>query len=74
MSKPPAIPRYYWDACVSIAVIGSEPGRIEVVAQLLDDAEDGKCVIATSTLAITEVTFGTGEKEGGGETRRSNPT
>lgn len=63
MSKPPNVPRYYWDACVFIAGIASEPGRIEVVAQLLEDAAAGRCLIATSSLTITEVAFGVGEKE-----------
>lgn len=61
MNKPTP-KRYYWDACVFLAGISGEPGRVDVVAQLLEEAEKGECLIFTSMLSITEVAFATAEK------------
>lgn len=48
-------PRYYWDACVFLASIRGEDGRVEHVKELLDQAEKGELRILTSTLSIVEV-------------------
>lgn len=45
----------YWDSCVFISLLIKEKERIETVEALLRKSEEGKIVIAASTLVIAEV-------------------
>jgi predicted nucleic acid-binding protein len=55
------IPVYYWDANVFTAYIKKEKGRWETIEGLLEDCDNGDCIIWTSTLSIAEVTKGNTE-------------
>lgn len=55
--------RIYLDANVLLAFVGNEPGRVEVVAALLTEAERGEIGLLTSVLSITEVAFGAQERD-----------
>jgi predicted nucleic acid-binding protein len=61
-TKP--VPRYYWDACVFVSFVEATPGRVEIIEELLDDAEQKSCEIVTSFLSITEVSYAKAEKDG----------
>lgn len=54
-SDPPAV---YWDACVFIARIRREPGRIDLLEELTDLAVNGGLLIVTSTIVRAEVIKG----------------
>jgi len=56
--------RVYWDACVFLAYINAEPGRIRDVDAILTDASKGKIELLTSTVTIAEVAFGAVEQKG----------
>ncbi len=45
----------YFDSCAFLAWLKSEPGRVDVIAQIFDEANNGRLKIVTSTLAIAEV-------------------
>lgn len=60
MSKTP--PRYYWDSCVFISLIGKPSERSPIVTELMHRAQAGKIEVFTSTFAIAEVGFATHEK------------
>lgn len=47
--------RYYWDAGVFLALFNDEPGRADIINQLLTEAESGSHLIYTSTITLTEV-------------------
>lgn len=51
-NKPPAV---YWDACCFIGRIQRESGKIADLEHLTELAGDGKLLIVTSVLTITEV-------------------
>src|SRR6266481_1558332 len=45
----------YWDSGVFVAYFNDEPGRADVVEQLLEEAHAGKITIITSSFAFVEV-------------------
>lgn len=49
--------RYYWDADVLISYVAGIPGRVEILDDLLADAEKKQAEIMTSVLTITEVAY-----------------
>jgi predicted nucleic acid-binding protein len=51
-NEPPAV---YWDACCFIGRIAREPDKIADLEMLTEQAKDGKLIIVTSTLTISEV-------------------
>ena len=55
--------RVYWDACVFLSFIEQHPDRFTTIQTWLEMAENGKVVILTSTLSITEVAFARQEKD-----------
>lgn len=55
-------PRYYWDTCVFLSAIERVPDRVAVIEKLLDDADEGRVEIFTSTVSITEIAFAKYEK------------
>ena len=55
-------PRFYWDTCVFLSGIERVPDRVAVIEKLLDDADEGRIEIFTSTVSITEVAFAKFEK------------
>jgi predicted nucleic acid-binding protein len=55
----------YWDACVLIALVNEEAGRIEHLTALMADADDGRLSVITSTASVTEVAYATNEKAQG---------
>jgi len=57
--------RVYWDACVFLAWINGEPGRVGVVDALLNSARAGDFEIITSVISITEVALAATEKQSG---------
>ena len=46
---------YYWDACVFLAFLKREEGRIEIVREMLRRGELGELVIVTSSFTPAEV-------------------
>lgn len=48
-------PRYYWDACMWIALIRREPKRFEACRFLIDQAQRGEIEIWTSAFTYAEV-------------------
>lgn len=61
-AKPP---RFYFDACVFLAFISGETGRVETIDELLKVSKAGKLKVLTSTLSIVEVSYAASEKIGG---------
>ncbi|MGH8003742.1 MAG: type II toxin-antitoxin system VapC family toxin [Limisphaerales bacterium] len=58
---PPAKPKYYWDSCIFIAWIKDEkrsPGEMEGLAQIVNEVDDEKAVLMTSTISLVEVLAG----------------
>jgi predicted nucleic acid-binding protein len=53
-------PQFYWDTCVFIAHLNSERAKygttLDDIAQYLDEAREGKCIIHCSAITIAEVT------------------
>jgi predicted nucleic acid-binding protein len=47
--------KIYWDACVWIALIGGEPGRVERCESIVNLAKAGDAQIWTSSLTLAEV-------------------
>lgn len=45
----------YMDTCVFLAWLKNEAGRVDIIAQLFDDAHLGNIKVLTSTLTIAEV-------------------
>jgi predicted nucleic acid-binding protein len=62
---PSSPPRFYWDACVVLAYISGEAGRLPDIESLLDQAEKGDIEIFTSELSVVEVAFAAQEKSDG---------
>jgi len=57
------VPRYYWDADVLLSYIeGQDISRLSHIRSLLDDADDRKLEIVTSTFSIVEVAYAPVEK------------
>jgi len=48
-------PVYYWDSCCFIDLLQKTPGRIDELEAIRKTAEQGKAVIATSSLTLAEV-------------------
>ncbi|MDX2103325.1 MAG: PIN domain-containing protein [Alphaproteobacteria bacterium] len=48
-------PRYYWDACMWIALIKREQGRFDACSYLIEQAQRGKIEIWTSAFTYAEV-------------------
>lgn len=46
---------FYWDSGVFCSFFSDEPGRADLVEELLEDAHQGAITIVTSTFALTEV-------------------
>ncbi len=59
----PDVPRYYWDACVFISYIDEQAGRLDDIDALLGEARRGEVEIVTSAVSITEVAFGSIERD-----------
>ncbi len=47
--------RRYWDACVFIALIAAEEGRVKAVQAISEAAQRGETEIVTSALTLAEV-------------------
>jgi predicted nucleic acid-binding protein len=54
---------FYWDACVFLAAVNGEPGRLQNIEAMMDAASKGEIVILTSTLSKVEVAFGASEQQ-----------
>ncbi len=50
--------KYYWDACVFIAWLKAEPGRVTLCDGIVSEVEKGDAVIITSSIVETEVLMG----------------
>jgi predicted nucleic acid-binding protein len=54
-----SVENYYWDTCVFTAFLNNEQSAycsyINDIAQFLDDAKNGKCVIFCSTITFAEI-------------------
>ena len=61
---PDPVERIYWDACVFLAYVNAEEGRIEDVDAILLQASRGRIELITSTVSIAEVAFGAAEQRG----------
>jgi predicted nucleic acid-binding protein len=48
-------PKYYWDACVWIALIQQEAGRVDSLSYVIEEARNGKVEIWTSNFTLAEV-------------------
>jgi len=46
---------HYWDAGVFVAYFNGEKGRVEIIEELLDEAEAGRVSIITSSFTLVEV-------------------
>ncbi|HEY8792084.1 MAG TPA: hypothetical protein VIL96_04310 [Gaiellaceae bacterium] len=44
---PDDVPRIYWDACVFLSLLNGDPERIDVIKQLMDEAEKGQHELVT---------------------------
>lgn len=53
---------YYWDSSVFISFLNGEKDRVDIVNQILDEAEMGNVTIVTSFITITEVLCADEEK------------
>ncbi len=49
--------RVYFDSSVFLAYLNNEPGRADVVATLLEDSEQDRIEIVTSTISLAEVVY-----------------
>lgn len=58
------VPRLiYWDSCVFLAYINEEPGRVDILDEILNEISDDKDdSIITSVESIVEASFGAVEK------------
>jgi hypothetical protein len=56
------VERRYWDSGCFIAIVGEEPGRVEVCDPILRAAQVNAIEIVTSAFTITEVLFPKGGK------------
>jgi predicted nucleic acid-binding protein len=56
--------KIYWDACVFLAFINGDAGRVDTIEQLLDEATAGAFELFTSTVSQVEVAFGKAEQDG----------
>lgn len=61
-NQGPLPDKQYWDACVFTAYIGDEPGRADVVHQLLQQCDAGEIEVFTSLLSLAECAFAEIEK------------
>lgn len=59
-----APPKYYFDACLFLALINEDGERFKIVEAILDDAENNAAEVHTSRLSVVEVAFGESEKKG----------
>jgi predicted nucleic acid-binding protein len=59
---PEQLRRVYWDACVFLSYVDEDPGRVQDIQTLLDEARRGEIEIVTSTASIVEVAFGAAER------------
>jgi predicted nucleic acid-binding protein len=57
------VPRYYWDSCVFLSYIDEQSGRLEDLRALLVEAKRREIEIVTSAVSITEVAFGSVERD-----------
>ena len=55
--------RIYWDSCLFLAYVNEEPGRVDVVSDLLASSSTGELTVYTSDLSRVEVAFATLERE-----------
>ncbi|WP_245295659.1 type II toxin-antitoxin system VapC family toxin [Rhizobium rhizosphaerae] len=49
------MPRYYWDACMWLALIKKEPGRFDACKYVIERAQRGEVEVWTSTFTMAEV-------------------
>ncbi len=57
------VPRYYWDSCVFLSYVDEQAGRLQDINDLLGEARRGEIEIVTSAVSITEVAFGSAERD-----------
>ena len=62
MKRKSVAGNWYWDSGVFVAYLNDEEGRADIVEELLEDAQDGKSIIITSTFALVEVLKVKGQK------------
>ena len=55
--------RIYWDACVFLSWVNGQADRVDVIKQLLDEADKGAFELVTSTVSQVEVAFGKDEQD-----------
>ena len=53
----PDTERIYFDSSVYLALLNSEPGRVNIAASLVREAEQGRLQILTSAISLAEVAF-----------------
>ncbi len=53
----------YWDSDCFLAWLNEEPGKVDLCEAVLEEAAEGKIIIATSALTIAEVLKLRGEKK-----------
>lgn len=51
-------PRVYWDACVFLSYVNELEGRVENIDALFEEGRQKRIEIVTSSISITEVSFG----------------
>lgn len=52
MTKPAL---FYWDSCVFISCIQSDPKRFAVLEAIVEEAKSGKVIVVASTMAVAEI-------------------
>lgn len=58
----PEAPRHYWDACVFLSYVNGIADRVAHIDPMLDDAREKRIEVVTSSISITEVSFGAMEQ------------
>jgi predicted nucleic acid-binding protein len=61
---PNSVRRVYWDSNVLLSFIENDPNRASDIQTLMEQAEQGKLEIVTSTISIAEVAFAEEERAG----------
>lgn len=58
----PEVPRLCWDACVFLSYVNGIEDRLPDIDALLDEARQKRVEIVTSSVSITEVSYGSMEQ------------
>ena len=58
-------PSCYWDACIFLHYVNATPDYLSVLDTLVDEAEQERVKVYTSTLSVAEVAFGQSEQAEG---------